>query len=199
VSASVAERSRPPALKPLLPPTFNNRLAANWRLLLAIADHAGGDWPKRACQAAVHLSRRPYEPSVGVQLLAAFKAMLVNRTETRAEITSEQVVQGLLADPDSPWREYRGRGPITKNQVAVLLKDFEIRPCVLHPTKRADLSRHGYRAVQFEDAWARFLPSSRTSEHRKTTVGQRPRKPTAGKRPRTKTTASKRPRSKTKK
>jgi hypothetical protein len=37
-----------------------------------------------------------------------------------------------------------------------LLKDFEIRPVVVHPTKRADVSRH--RAAQFEDAFARFLP-----------------------------------------
>ena len=28
----------------------------------------------------------------------------------------------------------------------------------VHPTKRADVSRHGYRAAQFEDAFARFLP-----------------------------------------
>ena len=41
---------------------------------------------------------------------------------------------------------------------AALLKDFEIRPVVVHPTKRADVSRHGYRAAQFEDAIARFLP-----------------------------------------
>ena len=85
--------------------------------------------------------------------------------KNRTQITSEQVVQELLADPDSPWHEYRIRGPITKNQVAALLKDFEIRPVVVHPTKRADLSRHGYRAAQFEDAFARFLPPSRTSEH----------------------------------
>ncbi len=52
----------------------------------------------------------------------------------------------------------RSRGPITKNQVAALLKDFEIRPVVVHPTKRADVSRHGYRVAQFEDAFARFLP-----------------------------------------
>jgi Protein of unknown function (DUF3631) len=54
--------------------------------------------------------------------------------------------------------EYRSRGPIIKKQVAALLKDFEIRPAVVHPTKRADLSRHGYRAAQFENAFARFLP-----------------------------------------
>ena len=76
----------------------------------------------------------------------------------RTLVTSEQVVQELLADRDSQWHEYRGRGPITKNQVAALLKDFEIRPVVVHPAKRADLSRHGDRAAQFEDAFARFLP-----------------------------------------
>jgi hypothetical protein len=38
------------------------------------------------------------------------------------------------------------------------LKDFEICPVAVHPTKRADVSRHGYRAAQFEDAFARFLP-----------------------------------------
>ena len=79
-------------------------------------------------------------------------------TKNRTEITSEQVVQELVADPNSPWHEYCGRGPITKNQVAALLRDYDIRPVVVHPTKRADLSRHGYRAAQFEDAFARFLP-----------------------------------------
>ena len=142
-------------LKPPQPPGFNNRLNANWKLLLQIAQHAGVGWFEQARRSAIYLSRVPYEPSAGVQLLAALRAMF---TKNRREITSEQVVQELLADPNSPWHEYRGRGPITKNQVAALLKDFEIRPVVVHPTKRADLSRHGYRAAQFEDAFARFLP-----------------------------------------
>ena len=39
------------------------------------------------------------------------------------------------------------------------LRPYQLRkPIVVHPTKRADLSRHGYRAAQFEDAFARFLP-----------------------------------------
>jgi hypothetical protein len=68
-------------------------------------------------------------------LLAALRAMF---TKNRTEIASEQVVQELVADPDSPWHEYRGRGPITKSQVAALLRDYDIRPVVIHPTKRAD-------------------------------------------------------------
>ena len=53
---------------------------------------------------------------MGVQLLAALRAMFA---KNRTQITSEQVVQELLADPNSQWHEYRGRGPITKNQVAI--------------------------------------------------------------------------------
>jgi hypothetical protein len=75
----------------------------------------------------------------------------------RTQITSEQVVRQLLADPDSQWHEYRSRGPITKNQVAALLKDFEIRSVVVHPTKRADLSRHGYRGGAIRGRVCAFL------------------------------------------
>jgi hypothetical protein len=85
-----------------------------------------------------------------------FGASLRGGLPTTSVVIKE--LKQLLADPDSQWHEYRGRGPITKNQVAALLKDFEIRPVVVHPTKRADVSRHGYRAAQFDDAFARFLP-----------------------------------------
>jgi hypothetical protein len=34
---------------------------------------------------------------------------------------------------------------------------YGIRPVTLHPTRRADLTRHGYRASQFENAFARLL------------------------------------------
>ena len=127
-------------LKPPQLPGFNNRLSANWKLPLQIAQHAGGGWREQARRSAIYLSRTPYEPSMGVQLLAALRAMFA---KNRTQITSEQVVQELLADPDSQWHEYRGRGPVTKNQVAALLKDFEIRPVVVHPTKRADVRLQG--------------------------------------------------------
>ena len=42
--------------------------------------------------------------------------------------------------------------------VRLMLRDYDIRSVVVHPTKRADFSRHGYRAAQFEDGFARFLP-----------------------------------------
>jgi len=106
---------------------------------------------------------------MGVQLLAALRAMFAKNL---TQITSEQVVQELLADPDSQWHEYRGRGPITKNQVAALLKDFEIRPVVVHPTKRADLSPVTGRRNSRTRLRVSCHPS-RTSEHSRVGVAKR--------------------------
>jgi putative DNA primase/helicase len=141
--------------RPEQPPGFHNRLAANWRLLFAIADHAGGDWPKRARQAAVKLSRQNAEPSQGRRLLAAVSEIIANSDV----ISSEELVKQLAADPTAEWCEFdRGRTPITQRQLAALLRDYEIFPKVIHPTKRADDSPRGYRRSDFADAFARFLP-----------------------------------------
>jgi len=77
-------------LKPAQPPGFNNRLSPNWKLPLQIAQHAGGGWREQARRSAIHLSRTPYEPSTGVQLLAALRTMFA---KGRTEIPSEQMVQ----------------------------------------------------------------------------------------------------------
>jgi hypothetical protein len=140
--------------KPEQPPGFHNRVAANWRLLFSIADHAGGDWPKQARQAAVRLSRQHATPSQGRRLLAALREIFANR----AEVPSAEIVQRLAADPTDEWCEYgRGRSPITQRQLAVLLRDYEIFPKVVHPDKRADDSPRGYRRSDFADVFARFL------------------------------------------
>jgi hypothetical protein len=144
-------------------PEFRNRLRANWKLLLAIADHAGGTWPKRARQAAVTLSRKPAVVSEGLRLLAALCELLANRDA----ITSAEIVERLTADPSSEWCAFRSRGKITQWQVAALLRSYDIYPGVLHPTKRSDLSRGGYRASQFAEVFARFLPANSNTQTQK--------------------------------
>jgi Protein of unknown function (DUF3631) len=140
---------------PTMPAGFANRVAQNWRLLLAIAEAAGGSFAKQARTAAVKLSRKTVKRSEGVRLLESLRPMFADCEA----ITSEEIVQRLVADKDAEWCEFRGRGPISQRQVAALLADYEIRSGVLHPTRRSDLSRHGYRRVQFDDAFRRFLPS----------------------------------------
>lgn len=149
-------------LKPAYPPGFGNRRATNWKLLLAIATHAGGDWPKRAREAASFIGRTSADPSWGIQLLAALRTMFVKHKQ----LTSAEIVEKLHADPDGVWNAYRGHA-VSQHELAGLLKPYDVRPVVLHPTKRSSLSRHGYKVEQFAEAFKRYLPkllNTRTSK-----------------------------------
>ena len=59
------------------------------------------------------------------------------------------------AIPRRMWGRRRARKPRLFSVVTIFV--------VVHPTKRADLSRHGYGAAQFKDALARFLTTQ--AEH----------------------------------
>jgi putative DNA primase/helicase len=154
--------------RPDLPPGFGNRIAANWKVLLAIADLAGDAYGRRARQAAVQLSHRRRQSSEGVRLLDALRTIF----GTDEMLTSDEVVKRLTSDPNSEWCEFRGHGPITKRQVAVLLEQYDIRPAVIHPTRRSNFSARGYKAEWFVEVFARCLPAMRTSVHsqRKTRI-----------------------------
>jgi hypothetical protein len=141
--------------QPTVPSELNNRPAANWRLLLAIAELAGGSWPKRARDAAERLTRRGRQPSDGILLLTAFKQLF---SDGRQWITSEEMVECLRSDPTSIWIDYNRGGPVTQRQIARLLDPYDIRPGSLHPKGHRDFVRRGYRREQFTDAFARYVP-----------------------------------------
>ena len=144
--------------KPLWPAGFNNRLRANWRLLLAIAELAGESFPKQARDAAERLSRTFHKPSWGRRLLEAFREIF--GSGRRKEITSAAVVDWLTSDPTGVWVEYKHGTAITQRQVADLLDPYEIYPIPIHPTGSSKLTCRGYRATQFVDAFARFPAST---------------------------------------
>jgi hypothetical protein len=140
--------------RPTLPAGFDNRLAANWRLLFATADLAGGTFPKQARAAAIKLSRKRHRPSEGLRLLTVLSPMLVNREV----ITSAEVVRQLNANRDGEWCEFRGRGPVTQRQIAALLEQYDIFPATVHPTKRSTESPRGYKCTELRAVIARLLP-----------------------------------------
>jgi hypothetical protein len=147
--------------KPVLPPGFNNRLAANWRLLFAIADLAGCGEQARA--AAIKLSSTRPEASEGKRLLAAMEPIC----SKHKMFGSDELQQLLTADKDSEWVDYRGHGPITQREIALLLDPYEIHPRVIHPSPGKSV--RGYKAEWFADAFRRWLPSIKrtTVHHRK--------------------------------
>jgi Protein of unknown function (DUF3631) len=102
----------------------------NWKLLLAIADLAGGDWPKAARQAAVKFARERREPSQGKRLLSALWDMF----KLHGSIIATAKVQELLtADPNSEWANY-SQGPISQWQIAKLFDPHDIHPRFVRPS-----------------------------------------------------------------
>jgi Protein of unknown function (DUF3631)/CHC2 zinc finger len=147
--------------EPDMPPGFDNRLGDNWALLLAIGDHAGGEWPTKVRKAAVRLSKVSDVASIGVQALAAIKAAFEPDEEDGAKprdpyehMSSAELAAALGADPTGPWAEWKGGKPITQAQLARVLKPFGIAPEVI---RLGASTPRGYRRSQFKDAWERYL------------------------------------------
>src|SRR5262249_19215606 len=110
--------------KPKMPGGFFGRPEENYHLLFAIADLAGGHWPKKARAAAIKLSRTHDKPSLGKRLLAIFFDLSLRYGTL---LTSKQLEQ-LVPAEDDEFANYRGR-PINKYEIAVLLKPYcDIQP-----------------------------------------------------------------------
>jgi putative DNA primase/helicase len=147
--------------EPDMPPGFDCRLGDNWSLLLAIADHAGGDWRDRARKAAVRLAKVADATSIGVQLLTDIKGVFDGLPgadgdrEPLERISSADLAAALGADMASPWAEWRGGKPITQAQLARALKPFGLAPAKIRLSSGGTLQ--GYVRSQFADAWDRYL------------------------------------------
>lgn len=142
-------------LEPELPDELNDRMQDCWEPLLAIADTAGGPWPKLARDAAVALSgeRESQDFTLTVQLLADIRTIFDEHTVER--IASKVLADRLAEIVDSEWADYHGR-PITPTAVARLLRGHA-KP-KLHRVG-GEVFR-GYLRADFEDSWSRYLPDT---------------------------------------
>jgi putative DNA primase/helicase len=138
--------------RPELPEGFQNRLAANWRPLLAVADAAGEEWPELARTAAKVLSNIDTE-SEGTALLADIKTIFAAKAVDR--LASVDLVAALHGLEGRPWAEFgRGEKPISPNQLARLLKAFVIVPGTIRTSAGTP---KGYKLEDFQDAFDRYL------------------------------------------
>lgn len=158
---------------PEIPAGLNDRMADNWRCLLAIADAAGGEWPERARAALVAMQPEDGDDAAGVMLLEDIQEVI----DRRDKIGSAELVAMLTAREDRPWCEWRGGRPITPRQIAKLLKPFGIKP---RQVRIGESNVQGYRRGDFDDAFARYLgaqnPTSLQPRH--DAVSSRSRNPT---------------------
>lgn len=146
--------------RPAMPNGFRNRLADNWRPLLAIADAAGGHWPALARDAAVKLSgsRDREDDDVKVMLLSDVR-MIFEETDSH-QLFSQSLCERLATMEGRPWAERRNGKPITPNGLARMLKAFGVFPA--GSIRIGNDTGKGYRRVDFQDAFDRYLPPSQS-------------------------------------
>jgi Protein of unknown function (DUF3631) len=139
---------------PDMPADVFNRVADNWRPLLAIADVAGGDWPTRARRAIQSLATgADNDQSTRIMLLADIRTIFSERRTDR--LSSAELVEALVAIEGRPWMEWKGGKAITANGVARLLAPFKIISGTIRTSRGTP---KGYQLAHFQDAFARYLP-----------------------------------------
>jgi hypothetical protein len=127
-----------------------DRAADTWEPLVAVADLAGGDWPKRvraACKALVDRAADADEDgSLGAKLLADIRSVFAERS--MPFIASVDLVASLCKLDESPWGEF----DMTTRKLARRLKPYGVRS-----ERNTTGSVRGYRLEDFKDVFARYL------------------------------------------
>ena len=146
------------AARPAMPAGIEDRNADVWEALFAVADAAGGDWPKKAREAAVALiaAGREQEPSLGIRLLADLRTVF-GKTEA---LFTEAILTALHALEEAPWKDLNGKG-LDSRGLALRLRQYGIKSKQI---REGTTNKKGYQRADLADAWARYLPSPQTSE-----------------------------------
>lgn len=138
---------------PDLPDEIKDRDADVWEPLFVIANLVGGNWPKKVWEAAVDLvtSSKDKETSLGVRLLADIQTVFGGETE----LSTAVLLKALHELDESPWADLKGK-PLDDRGLASRLRGYGIKSKVKwFGAKQA----RGYEKADFQDAWARYLPS----------------------------------------
>ncbi|MER7919432.1 MULTISPECIES: DUF3631 domain-containing protein [unclassified Streptomyces] len=145
---------------PDMPDGVADRPADVWEPLLAIADAAGGDWPKRAraaCVALVTASKANDKGSLGVRLLTDLRDHVLIGVDKLPTIA---ILDRLNALDDAPWADLDGK-PLDNRRLARMLGEYmtaDITPIKSRNIRTAGGVLKGFHAEDLADAWARYCP-----------------------------------------
>lgn len=113
---------------PPLPDTLtSSRAREKWAPLVALADHAGGQWPARAREAAAALTASEQandEPNHGNLVLRAAQGWFEEHPDA-SFLANATLAAVLSADPDLPFATWRPDG-ITADRVGRFLRSYNI-------------------------------------------------------------------------
>lgn len=149
---------------PPVPDALDDRSADNWRPLIAIANHAGGEWPEAARTAALALSGVG-DDTTGVRLLRDIKWIFdgnPRKDEGTGEIIAEEPVDRMWSSvlagrlvkiEDLPWADWPKKG-FTQTVLAALLKPFGIKPTTI---RIGTETLKGYMLASFKEAFEAYL------------------------------------------
>ena len=148
--------------RPVIPEKLDDRAQDGWEPLLAIAELAGGTWPKRALNAALALSagEAREDESLGVKLLADVKVTFESAGKDR--LPTSKVLNGLNNIDDAPWGAFNDRKGMTARELGRMLKPYGVRSKTIRETDGS--TPKGYNRADFTDAWLRYGDSAATSD-----------------------------------
>lgn len=150
------------AASPELPEGLRDRHVEVWWSLWAIADEAGGEWPKlaRAAALALHLDADQADTmTTGVLLLTHIEAAF----EDDDRLPTRDLLSRLVENEEGPWGKWWGseveHSETPRAAAADLarhLRAFGIKPKVI---KLSDgTTARGYAREDFEASWSRYTP-----------------------------------------
>ena len=127
-------------------PGVEDRAADAWEPLIAIADAAGGDWPRRPGPPvrALSDSAADADEDLGVLLLSDIRELF--KVYGQIFLSSNQLVRDLRDIEESPW----GHGDeydLTASKLAKQLKPFGVKP-----GHNAAKTARSYSITSFHDA-----------------------------------------------
>lgn len=138
--------------RPEMPEGVRDRKAEIWRALLAVADAAGGDWPKLARAACEHfvLNIDSGGQSLNIRLLADIRAVF-DANPLADFMATNSLLSELKKIEDAPWSDF----DLTARKLAFRLKRFGVEP-------RHDAAKtaRGYYKINFSDAFSRYLQTT---------------------------------------
>ncbi|HCJ49848.1 MAG TPA: DNA primase, partial [Microbacterium sp.] len=143
---------------PDMPDGIADRDADVWESLIAIAEAAGGDWPKAARSAALVLVRDAHErpASLGIRLLGDVRRILDRLGVDR--VRSIELLHELIGLEDGPWGDLGGKGAIDSRFLGRTFDGYGIPAAHAIRFGPSIGVAKGWHRVDFADPWDRYLP-----------------------------------------